>query len=125
MKVAGAWRVARPAGLSRLDEQAGDVVVLFDRTVIQDVLPAAGDDREAMAAAGPVYDLTAGLPATPDSPVAAAARVRLGVAGGRAAAALSSAAESERAPGGGALFAIDPEILTTLRTFLLAAASGR
>ncbi|NTV04721.1 hypothetical protein HGA89_07445, partial [bacterium] len=52
-----------------------------------------------------------------------AARIRLGVAGGRAAAA--SAPESERAPAGGALFAIDPEILTTLRTFLLAAAPGR
>ncbi|MBK6898761.1 MAG: hypothetical protein IPH09_05705 [bacterium] len=125
VKVAGAWRVARPAGLSRLDEQAGDVVVLFDRTVIQDVLPAAGDDPATMAAAGPVYDLTAWLPATPDSPLAGAARVRLGVVGGRAAAALASAPESERAPGGGALFAIDPEILTTLRTFLLAAASGR
>jgi len=124
-KEGDAWRVARPAGLSRLDEQAGDVVVLFDRSAIRDVLPAAGEAAGALAAGGPVYELTAWLPATPDWPVAGAVQVRLGVVGGRAAAAVGAAPESERAPGGGALDAIDPEILTTLRTFLLAAGTGR
>ena len=125
VKSGDGWRVARPAGLPRLDELAGDVVVLFDRTEIRDVRSPAAATRDPLDGGGPVYVLTAWLPASPDLPAAATAQVRLGVADGSAAALVGTLPASERAPGGGALFAIDPEILTTLRTYLLAAASGR
>jgi len=120
------WRVTRPSGRSRLDELAGDVVVLFDRTDIQDVLPAAADGRDPLAGGDPVYELTAWLPGTAGAGDAAVSSVRLGVADGRAAALLTTAPPSPargRAPVGGALFVVDPEILTSLRTFLLAAAA--
>jgi hypothetical protein len=125
VKSGGGWRVARPAGLSRLDELAGDVVVLFDRTEIRDVRSPAAGSRDPLDGGGPVYVLTAWLPASPDLPAAATAQVRLGVAEGSAAALVETSPAIERAPGGGALFTIDAEILTTLRTFLLAAAGAR
>ncbi len=113
------WRVVRPSGSSRLDELAGDVVVLFDRTDIQDVLPTVAGGPDPLDGGDPVYELTAWLPGTQ------AAMVRLGVADGRAAALVTTATRAPargRAPDGGALFVVDPEILTSLRTFLLAAA---
>ncbi len=119
------WRVARPAGRSRLDELAGDVVVLFDRTDLLDAQPVAAGSRDPLDGGGPVYVLTAWLPVSPDLPAAATVEVRLGVTGGSAAALVRTVPASERAPDGGALFTIDAEILTTLRTFLLAAAEGR
>ena len=124
------WRVARPSDRARLDELAGDIVVLFDRTSIQDVLPAAADGRDPLAGGDPVYELTAWLPGSAAAPDTAASTVRLGVADGRAAAlvmTMNTATPSPargRAPLGGALFVVDPEILTSLRTFLLAAAEA-